>query len=168
MDDRERYFRWLCNMIETLSVTDDFMKCLFETQFVFNKSHDSNRAEDGLSLRERYDSETGSNMKSSKEPCSVLEMMIALAIRAEEILYDPTDGTHAPSIFWQMVGNMGIVDTTNDQFDYYDTMHKLHRMMGRRYLPNGKGGLFYISDCTEDLREVELWYQMLWYINKYY
>ncbi len=168
MNDKERYFNWLCSLMDPTGMTSDLMKLLFELPFMYQKSGDEARAKDGLSLRTRYLSESENNELDYSEPCSVLEMMVALAFRAEDILYDPSDGTHAPSIFWQMVMNMGIMKTENDQFDYYDARQKIFRMMGRRYTSNGKGGLFRIPNCKEDLREVELWYQMLWYVNKFY
>ena len=37
--------------------------------------------------------------------------------------------------------------------------------MNREYEPNGKGGLFTIRGCEEDLTEVEIWYQLNWYLN---
>lgn len=167
MNSKERYFKWLLRIIDPTEVSHDFMNLLFEMPFMYQKSGDEARAKDGLSLRTKYQDEEDPDFEYD-EPCSVLEMMIALAFRAEDILYDPSDGTHAPSIFWQMVASMGIKNAANDKFDYYDARRKIFGMMGRKYTHNGKGGLFYIPSCNEDLREVEIWYQMLWYVNKYY
>lgn len=168
MNNEERYFNWLCELVNASSDKHDFLWCLFDTHFMYQLARDANRVSDGLSLRVQYAEDTGDETDISDYPCSVLEVMVALAMRAESILYDPEEGPHEPQLFWQMVENMGIKNTDNESFDYYDTMHKLHRMMGRRYSPDGKGGLFRIRGVTEDLRDVELWNQMLWYLLKYY
>ena len=39
------------------------------------------------------------------------------------------------------------------------------RFLDRDYQPNGKGGLFTIRHCDDDLREVEIWYQLCWYLD---
>ena len=59
---------------------------------------DADRAEDGINLRYRFGYENGyeSAMIAScldNRPCSVLEMMVALAIKIEEqIMDDPDNG----------------------------------------------------------------------------
>ena len=35
----------------------------------------------------------------------------------------------------------------------------------REYAPDGRGGLFTIRNCEEDLRKVEIWYQLCWYLD---
>ena len=37
--------------------------------------------------------------------------------------------------------------------------------LNRTYEANGRGGLFTIEDCPYDLRAVDIWYQMMWYLN---
>jgi len=37
--------------------------------------------------------------------------------------------------------------------------------MDREYSYNGEGGLFAVQHPRRDMRTVELWWQMCWYIN---
>ena len=37
--------------------------------------------------------------------------------------------------------------------------------LNRDYKPNGRGGLFTIKNCDHDLRDVEIWYQLNWYLD---
>ena len=56
---------------------------------------------------------------------------------------------------------------TDDIYDRDLVKHKLDIFLHREYEPDGKGGLFYIRDCAEDLREVEIWAQLCWYLDKF-
>ena len=37
--------------------------------------------------------------------------------------------------------------------------------MNRTYSPDGDGGLFTVRNCDRDLRNVEIWIQMCWYLD---
>ena len=43
----------------------------------------------------------------------------------------------------------------------------IYQFLYRAYEPNGKGGLFYIRDYYEDLRNVEIWTQLCWYLDNF-
>ena len=43
----------------------------------------------------------------------------------------------------------------------------IKRFLDRDYEPNGKGGLFTIKNCRQDLRKVEIWYQLCWYLDSF-
>jgi hypothetical protein len=42
----------------------------------------------------------------------------------------------------------------------------LDRFLDRDYEPDGRGGLFRVKHTDEDLRFVEIWYQMNWYLDE--
>ena len=42
---------------------------------------------------------------------------------------------------------------------------KIERFLKREYKSNGDGGLFTVKKCKCDLRKVEIWYQMCWYLD---
>ena len=46
---------------------------------------------------------------------------------------------------------------------YVDTV--ISRFLNRDYEPNGRGGLFTVRNRKEDLREVEIWYQLQWFLD---
>lgn len=134
---------------------------LYDTEFKHIIKMDKNRADDGLALRYRYTSKT-----CLEEPCSVLEMMIALAIRCEEtIMDDPKFGNRIGQWFWGMVVNLGLGSMTDNNFDKDFVDDAITRFINREYEPNGRGGLFTVKNCDTDLRNVEIWYQLCWYLD---
>ena len=172
------YFEWLYNYMcknkvhAKISYRKIFMM-LHETPFTYSIPIDENRAEDGLSLRYRFkcekEDEEGMSLPIHiSGPCSVLEMMIALSIRCEESIMDDTRyGDRTAQWFWNMMSNLGLNLMTDDIFDRGYAKEKINIFLNRDYEPNGKGGLFYIRDCSEDLRNVEIWIQLCWYLGKF-
>lgn len=170
---RNRYFEWLYNyacrgrISEHISYRKLFMN-LHNTQFDFYIRNDVNRAMDGVNLRYRF----GTVINDDKafdildEPCSVLEMILALAIRMEEqIMDDPSYGDRTQQWFWGMLSNIGISTMSDDIYDDKYVNDCIYRFLERRYESNGRGGLFYIRNSDQDLRDVEIWTQMCWYSN---
>ena len=102
------------------------------------------------------------------DPCSVLEMMIALAIRIEETMMDdPRYGDRTNQWFWLMMSNLGLKYMTDDVFDKVKANDIIYTFLERQYSPDGKGGLFYIRNCEEDLTQIEIGTQVNWYLNKF-
>lgn len=120
---------------------------------------DSNRAYDGLKLREDFGIDLGD------KPCSMLEMMVALAIREDDIMaYYHSENDCPQTWFWEMLDNCGIRASTSDN-KINDILDKI---IFRQYGPLGEGGLFYVPEPRRDLREVDIWYQMQWHLAQCY
>ena len=144
-------------------------------EFTYSVPFDENRYEDGLSLRKRFAYELGysndhiTNIMGD-DPCSVLEMMIALAIRCEEHIMDDIEyGDRTSQWFWTMIDNAGFGSLTDLNFNSREAEYIIDRVLNRKYGPCGEGGFFYIkNNCNVDLRGVELWYQLNWYLDSYF
>jgi hypothetical protein len=140
-------------------------------EFTYDIPMDGNRAEDGISLRYAFGSECGIEdpviaAYLDIRPCSVLEMMAALAIRYEEhIMHDDEYGDRTYLWFWTMIGNLGLSSMSDDHFNPLITKEIISRMLNREYEPDGTGGLFKIPGCPTDLRTIEIWYQGCWYLS---
>ena len=101
-----------------------------------------------------------------EKPCSVLEMMVALSLRCEEeIMDDPNIGDRTRQWFWGMVVSLGLGAMHDDRFDKKYVDETIERFLKRKYEYDGRGGLFTIKDSNRDLREVEIWYQLCWYLD---
>ena len=99
-------------------------------------------------------------------PCSILEMMIALAIRCEEhIMEDPEIGNRTGQWFWNMIVSLGLGHMTDDYFDLAYVEEAVRRFLNREYSRDGSGGLFTIERCPQDMRRIEIWYQMCMYLQ---
>ena len=64
-----------------------------------------------------------------------------------------------------MITNLGLGSMYDSNYDKIYVRKTVERFLNRDYEPNGKGGLFTIRNCNRDLRQVEIWYQLNWYLN---
>lgn len=172
---KENYFEWLSDLVckrryaREVSFSN-LLRYLYNTEFRYLIPKDENRAEDGIALRYRFAHTIGLREADVHlyldEPCNVLEMMIALAIRCEEDIMDnPMIGDRIGQWFWGMITNLGLGSMLNNNFDERLVEDIIERFLDRNYKPNGEGGLFTIRRCDRDLRDVEIWIQLLWYLN---
>lgn len=174
-DIENEYYNWLCGLMcgtdifKATSFTN-LLSMLYDRQFTWSISQDSNRAEEGTDLRYRFAVDNNYEHDyidaNIKGPCNVFEMMAALAIRCEEsIMDDPIIGDRTTQWFWGMVTSLGLSSMYNGRFnpDYIDDV--LNKFINRDYAPNGKGGLFTIKKCNSDLRRAEIWHQLCWYLD---
>lgn len=169
----KRYFQWMYDICckDRFDYKGPFafqklLKYLHSVPFTYTVIMDENREADGIALRRRYclyhEGEDESYLTGS---CSVLEMMLALSIRCEEtIMDDPRYGDRTGQWFWRMIVNMGLGGMYDAKFDKERAVKNVERFLKREYEPDGSGGLFTVRD-SGDLRKVEIWNQLLWYIN---
>ena len=167
------YFESLCEVVDSkrFSKHVSYRKLLMHLhniEFTWFIPYDDNRADDGIMLRRKYalahhDEELSDYISG---PCSVLEMMAALAIRCEESIMDDTlFGNRTGQWFWGMIRNLGLSPMNDSNFDAEFVDDVIARFLNREYEPDGKGGLFTIKNCDHDLRTVEIWRQLSWYLG---
>lgn len=131
---------------------------LFNTKFIVVIPLDKHRISDVFALRSEYGITTDI-------PCSVLEILIALAIRGEEqIMYDRDVGNRIGQWFWEMIGNMGLGHMTDEHYDEDYCNDILRRFNYHDYTSDGLGCAFR-SAKHPDLRDEELWYQMNYHFD---
>lgn len=171
---KEEYFDWLYSIIADRRVPfRDLCFALFNREFVYAMPLDGNRYEDGISLRyhfgrDKHIPDATIAAVLDVAPCSVFEMMVALAYRCEEnIMYDSDVGDRTSEWFHVMLKSLGLYsmdDRVGIDERYFNIV--IDRFLERRYEPNGKGGLFLLKHCEHDLRKVEIWYQAMWYLTE--
>ena len=169
------YFEWLYDLVcgdatgFRRKSYEKLLMYLHDTEFRYVMLKDENRAEDGMDLRYRFANEHQTIDDADLYlggPCSVLEMMVALALRCEEnIMDDPQIGNRTGQWFWGMVRNLGLGPMTDDRFDLQKVKCIIDTFLNRQYDQDGRGGLFTIYDCRYDLRDVEIWVQLCWYLD---
>lgn len=178
-DLENAYFDWLCQIVTSDNCVSRgiYRKLLTElhtVNFTYTVLMDRNRAADGLALRTRFGLDiTHRDIQGANEiarhitgECSVLEMMIALVLRCEETIMDDTRfGNRTEYWFWRMINTMHLTEFTDSNFDRQLVAERIRCMLDREYSPDGDGGLFFIPGIREDLRDVEIWTQMLWYLD---
>ena len=171
-----RYFLWIYHRVfdETSSHKSYYqlIRFLYDKPFRYNIPMDANREEDGFNLRYRFADEEDIDKRIVASeidfrPCSVLEMMTALAIRCEEqIMSEPNKPDRTGTWFQVMIHNLGVDIMDDENFDPDITDAVVERFLDGKYSRNGKGGLFYVPGIDIDMRRAEIWYQMNWYMNK--
>ena len=167
------YFSWLCDLIDRGRFSKDIsyeklLEHLHNIEFTWFIPKDDNRAHDGLMLRRRFGltREDLSLQTYLTGPCSVLEMMVALAVRCEEnIMDDSRLGNRTGQWFWGMIRNLGLSSMNDSSFDTEYVDDKIAIFLNRQYAPDGRGGLFTVKDYPQDMRTVEIWCQLSWYLN---
>lgn len=167
------YFNWMCDVVCGNSFREPFtynrlLAFLHDVEFTYFVPYDENRAAEGIALRYRYcllhDCEDLEWCLTG--PCSVLEMMVALAIRCEEsIMDDPEIGDRTGQWFWGMITNMGIGAMHDANYDEALVSDVVARFLDRDYEPDGRGGLFRVRNWHRDMRTAEIWHQLMAYIN---
>lgn len=174
---RKEYFEWLCDFVydekrmsRGLSYNKMF-SFLFDTPFHWTMTMDENRAADGIDLRYRFGREYGiadpiiASYLDDRD-CSMLEMMVALALRMEnQIMENPDVGNRVGQWFWDMVVSLDI-NMPDSRFDCGRADASINRLLEHTYKRNGEGGLFTIRGSGKDMRRTEIWYQMCYYIDE--
>lgn len=167
------YFEWMFDLVcggryaEPVSFRR-LLSYLHDVEFTYSIPRDSNRAEDGIDLRYRFAYDTGCACADGylEGPCSVLEMMIALAIRCEEsIMDDATKGNRTAQWFWKMIVNLGLGSMSDSRFDLRYVETRIDIFLNREYEADGRGGLFTVSNCRFDMRDLEIWTQMCYFLD---
>lgn len=153
------YFDWLASKIDRGN-DRSLIRKLYRSDFYPLVPNDDNRAIDGIKLRERFEDEENLDIgRLLKQGCTVLEMLIALAERMDDILYEGRYGSQIKKWFWELIDNLALEDDS-------DIDLIIRKLVERKYLRNGKGGLFPLKNPRGDQRNVELWYQMAQYIEE--
>ena len=172
---KDDYFTWLYDYVckgraHSNTSYQKLFIFLHQIEFTFSIRNDVNRARDGVDLRYRYAMSIDDErvLPILDGPCSVLEMIIALAVRCEEsIMDDPRYGDRTGQWFWEMMNNLGIGNMYDERFNERVVKDIIYRFLDRNYDSDGKGGLFYIKNCEADLRDMEIWTQLCWYLDQF-
>lgn len=168
----DSYFDWMYRLVcKKPGSYRRLFKQLHSIDFEYLIPMDGNRAEDGVDLRYRFGYENAYDDHTiakylDDHPCSVLEMLIALAIRCEEhIMDDPDIGDRTYIWFWNMIQNLGLDFMSDSRYEPEYVAATIDRFLNRDYGRNGTGGLFTVNSSRYDMRSMEIWYQMCAYLE---
>lgn len=171
MDVDEIWSDYCDYLIDLVGLKDEFREnygelllYLHMIPFTYKIPLDENRLKDGLRLRSGF---TYDIRELDKYPCSVLEVLIAFAIRIDqEFTGDPRE-PHPDVIFWDMIYNLNLESCDNEHFNQEFVFVSVQKWLLRDFSPNGKDSIFplRISSDSPDQRKVEMWTQMLCYLR---
>lgn len=175
------YLMWMYHMIGDGVTNADgepvtfykLFRTLYDMSFTYILIMDENRLHDGLALRTRYAHETHQYpeivLKTLRDkPCSVLEMMVALAIRISDIMYDSNDEHDAKFWFWGMISSLQIDAVASDESYNPDIVRvAIHWFLTRNYPNDGTGSLFPNTENLNYYNERQIWDQAMYYLHQY-
>lgn len=161
------YFIWVCDQV--IPNNPDYTRLLDKLngiEFVTTHPMDDSRLADGLNLRFEFGYAKGYSRDAIRAafdqyPCSVFEMMAALAIRCEnQIMENDKFGDRTPFWFAHMIQSLGLEGQTNFSYDELYVDEVIFDFLNRNYDETGAGSLFYVPNPSKDMRSLDLWYQM--------
>lgn len=144
---------------------------LHHMEFVWFIDRDDNREDDGVRLRDDY--KIPYELLEYEDEfmdhwCSVLEMLIALAVRVEdEFIGDPND-EHPESFILEMLNNLELCIYKGYGYRKEDVIKIVDRWLNRRFKKDGYGSPFPVKYDPRDQRKMEIWDQMNSYISENY
>lgn len=178
---RHEYFEWLVSKVTSPAVPDDaqarnVLQVLRDIRIQgLPMADDAPRLEDGKQLRIDFIDETGMTVQSYDDVldpefgfCTVLELLVALSMRMDDIMRDPLDPcSSVPSWFWGMVSTM--VGQPFYPCSYWTfsvntsaavvVAESSMKFLGRQYDPTGHNGNIFTDMSGVDLRAIDIWAQ---------
>ena len=164
------YLRWLCDDVglpynEYKDVASTLLYFLFDDRV----DNDINRTWDAIANREDFEHEYDVIVDvGNNDACGLLEMMVVLARRAADIMYDSYEEDKTEHYFWEMFSNLGLDKFGGSKYNHQKVAHICQILNNREYSANGKGGLFRVSVPPRPMNEVEIWSQLNWYLTEKY
>lgn len=179
-DIENLYFNWLMELAfpnkEFQERYHSLLNQLYSAQFMWDKQTplDENRYIDGVDLRTSF----AYRLKIPQEvvdeciqgPCSILEMVCALGVRIDNDIMANYYTGDDHGYFWiqKMLKNLDLLQYDDLHWDFAVVELKLNNFLNKNYSKEGFGGLFYIPNSEKDMRSLNIWDQMCYYICKNY
>lgn len=169
----EAYRDWLiADLCEVVEGEYGFLlRELFRREFYSLVKYDSDRARDGVMLREHW-SDVNSNCDVEFGPCRILELLVGVACRMEFQLFGSkyADEYNYQKLFWVLIDNLGLLGFCDGFFVTCDVfIEKIVTVCDvfcdRKYTRDGFGNIFYIKNSQKDLRKLNIWDQMGLYMR---
>lgn len=170
-DDYLQYLIWRGGL-QKMTRYSRLFEILHDIKFTWVIERDDNREDDGVELRDDYDIPDGYSEEEDEafmaHWCSVLEMMIGLAIRVDdEFIGDPAE-EHPEDFFMEMIENLGLNIYKGNRYREDDVIKIVRRWLNREFDRKGNGSPFPVRRDRRDQRKLEIWDQMNSYINENY
>ena len=166
------YRFWLNSLVqnELSPCYKQLLTILWRTEFFAEYKEDEARGEDAKSLRDMFSSRDDIELtneeyiKLKNTPVRLIEVMIALAQRINDIASTDDD---VSKYFWEMVASMEMQKMDDNNYIASNAQKKIDILLGHKYHKNGRGGLFFVKGVGPEYNatQSDLWTQMNVYLN---
>lgn len=171
------YFRWLYGRVQSSRRSylklSDLLHNITYTYFVPN---DDNREGDARAIRDEY-LDVDPNALFNPGGVSFFEMLVALTERLHEVVDEGYRPKRLAYWYRRLLEHMGLEDLTDEEISFMDDPELVDQMVNRSvrvvldrtYNARGQGSLFPLKRFgNQDMRTVEIWYQMMvWFEENY-
>lgn len=177
-------------IVSQSEIFGDITREMFTTDFIcWDEAikDDEIRVTDAMELRRKYADEVGSLMgktereidriwKSIHGKCSVLELILSICYRLDEMVNEDEPGKMVGLFFSIFVHNLELdnkLEKADPEEEKNDRKAKIQRFIQRGYNPDGSGGgLFPLKNWSsengdKDQRKVPIWFQMNTWLNEH-
>lgn len=171
------YYRWLTGFVGSYynGLRYEFLlNRLFQRSYVWDNELDENLAVNGMDMRKEYYVSTPTIEKmveiygEFEEDCSILEMMIALSRSIEDNVMTDFYENRTSLWFWGMLETLGALKYDDNRYNEAEVDAILDRFLAKKYLRDGSGGLFLTKNSQIDMRKMDIWMQMMTFLNENY
>jgi len=177
------YFVWMMNKIfddkDLLNSYSVLTQELNYIPFEWTLIMDENRQKDAQDLRYLFGEENGYSEQQICQdldivPPSLFEVIVALINRVQDnILFDLNQKLTNQEIFIDILNSLKLNDfkdidtfvfsSEEKQMEFFNAIYNLY---SHNYSYNGEGGLFTVTYPKNDMRDTEIWYQFMWYLDE--
>lgn len=178
---RRAYFQWLYSKVRQPNKSYRLLgmyldKIIFEVLV----PNDENRTGDGIRQREIFIEEEQLSYSMPdvdrfyNSPVSLFEVIVAICLSMDFQLDDLEALPRTWKWFEELLSNLGIRWLVDEEFRYRlgakaEVDEAAHILMSRKYDFNGNGSFFPLRERPkEHMATVEIWYQMMWYLEENY
>lgn len=176
----EEYFNWIINTIfDDEELIDSYYGLLLELHgivFEYSIPKDENRQKDAQDFRYIFGDSVGYSQsyicrELDIQPPSLLEVIAALINRVQDnVLCDLEHGITNQIIFIDILRSLQLDDLCNGHYltsdDSIQVQNSIYRLYTRTYSYYGEGALFTVQNPQNDMRDTEIWFQFMWYLNE--
>ena len=133
------YYEWLIGYVYDGRYTTShsmLLQKLHDEIFRYTMAEDENIESFGRDMRFRYSFEEGEPCPDDSEleiVSSVLEAMVALAIKCEDLKYEYEYGDRTAYWFWSMINSLGLMRYDDSHYDEYEVTIILYNFFERNY-----------------------------------
>lgn len=171
---RSEYYSWMMRKIGEYGYFDPenyilLLQHLDQVEYEYTLEEDCDRLLDGSTLLGTYFWENNLPIAPIDIRCgasSVLEMILALAMKMEEIKGDPAFNDRTGLWFKEMLNSLGLLKYDDRHFNLSAVNLILDDFMYNLYSSDGSGGLFTLNNSKYDLATVPIWTQAMWYLDE--
>lgn len=167
-NDVTNYIRWLCDDVGlNYDIYSNVASTLLTYEFNDEIDNDINRTFDAIAIREEFERDYDVMLDiHTDESAGLLEVLVSLARRAADIMYDAHGEDKTDHYFWLMFCNLGLDKYDDGRYSHQKVVDICRKFNKRDWDGHGKGGPFVIKHPPLDIKSVEIWSVMNWYLTE--